>query len=472
MAARTADRRAATRMLDELLWVVRREGVRVPPSSAIDAARAVACVGFGDRATLREALATTLAKDRRDRAAFDRAFDEYFGRRGPTLSLYERLGAQGFSAGELAALRALLDAHAGAGDDATAALGALLEGGAELDRLLRLGGVQRELEAMRGPTQQGFYVHRALRRVGVVDARRRLGALRAALKDALGERAEALAAALERELDRAEDEVRAHVASRLQAPPAALTGRRGAATQPLATLDPAEMAEVRRALRTFAARLRGAERVRKRRAERGRIDPHGTLRRALRTSGVPLTPVRRRRRRDRPRLLLLCDISDSVRGVATFLLEFVVAAHDLWSGTRSFVFVSELGETTRLFEEAPVGAAIDQAYGGAVVPVTHNSNYGHVLADFEARHLAEVDRRTTVVVLGDGRTNYHQAREEVLDRIRGRARALLWLCPEPRAAWASGDSAMTRYAPRCTEVMEVRCARDLEDAGRRILARR
>jgi uncharacterized protein len=86
--------------------------------------------------------------------------------------------------------------------------------------------------------------------------------------------------------------------------------------------------------------------------------------------------------------------------------------------------------------------------------------------------LGDVDRRTTVVVLGDGRTNYTDPAAEVLDAVRARARALVWLCPEPRAAWATGDSAMPRYAPKCTHVLEVRCARDLEDAARLLVTLR
>jgi uncharacterized protein with von Willebrand factor type A (vWA) domain len=95
-----------------------------------------------------------------------------------------------------------------------------------------------------------------------------------------------------------------------------------------------------------------------------------------------------------------------------------------------------------------------------------------VLRAFESRVLPEVDRRTTVVILGDGRTNYLEAGEAVLDAIRARARALLWLCPEPRGAWAVGDSAMARFAPRCTKVLEVRTARELEEAARLLVTLR
>jgi uncharacterized protein len=192
----------------------------------------------------------------------------------------------------------------------------------------------------------------------------------------------------------------------------------------------------------------------------------------MRTGGVPFALVRRARKRDKPKLVLLCDVSDSVKSVARFLLELTYAAQELFAGTRSFVFVSELGETTALFSAEPIETALSRAYSGAVVPITHNSNYGRMLHAFEERVLGEVDRRTTVVVLGDGRTNYQGDAAEVLDAIRARARAVVWLCPEPRAQWATGDSAMPRYAPKCTRVLVVRCARDLEDAARLLMTLR
>ena len=148
----------------------------------------------------------------------------------------------------------------------------------------------------------------------------------------------------------------------------------------------------------------------------------------MRTGGVPFAPAHRARRRDKPRLVLLCDVSDSVRAAARFMLEFVHAAHELFDRTRSFVFVSELGETTDLFLREPASVALGHAYGGSIVSVHANSNYGRVLREFEERYLRDLDRRTTVAILGDGRTNYHDDAAEVLDRIRGaRGRARLAL---------------------------------------------
>ena len=466
-----ADSRAILRVQGEFLWTLRRAGVLVAPSQAIDAARAAAAVGFDDRETLREALACVLVTRRADRRRFDATFDAFFVARTRG-DLWERLLAQGFSADELAALRAALVDQESAGADFVP-LGALLEGGAELDRLLLMAGVARTLRQLASPMQVGFFTHRVAGEVGLPAARRRLGALRSLLMDALGARGEALVEALLAELDRSERDVRAHVSTVAEERDARDAGERRRLLQSnLVSLDPAEVFAVRRAVREFAARLRGAERVRRRRALRGRIDPHRTLRRALRTAGVPFAPVRRKRRRDRPKLLLLCDVSDSVRAVATFLLEFVSAAHDLFEHTRSFVFVSEIGESTELFERGTPEAAIAQTYGGGVVSVVDNSNYGRAFRSFAAHHLDAIDGRTTVVVLGDGRSNFHEAGEDALAQVSARARAVVWLCPEPRATWGTGDSAMARYEPLCTEVLEVRSAEDLENAARRIVARR
>jgi uncharacterized protein with von Willebrand factor type A (vWA) domain len=469
-----ADLRTLPRVVDELLWALRREGFRISTAQAIDSLRAVSTVGIAERGAVRDAVACIVVQRQGERRRFDEVFDAFFAaQRLARGTLWERLARRGFSEAELGDLRALLVALEGASADDLERLGVLLERGPELDRLLQLAGVSRTLELAQSPLQSGFVVHRVLQQIELPRAHQSLGALRARLVDALGERGEALAAALKEELDRAGDDVREHVRRRVEArAPGDVEGPRRADTALFTTLSEDEVSEVVRALRLFVERLRGAERVRRKRATRGRIDAHRLLRAAMRTGGVPFTPVRRARRRDKPRLVLLCDVSDSVRAAARFMLEFVYAAHELFDRTRSFVFVSELGETTDLFAHEAPSVALGHAYGGSVVSVHGNSNYGRVLRDFEARYLKDVDRRTTVAILGDGRTNYHDDAAEVLDRIRARAGALLWFSPESRSQWAMGDSAMLRYAPRCSAVLEVRSARELEDAARALLVHR
>jgi uncharacterized protein with von Willebrand factor type A (vWA) domain len=465
-----SDSRALLRVFDELLWRLRREGFEISTAQAIDAVRAAEAVGLERRADVREAVAAVVVHRARERKRFDAAFDGFFGGRaaGPHAPLWDRLRERGFDDAELEALRALLEQLAGGDADAIASLGTLLDRGADLDRMLVLSGMPRTLDAQSG-LQLGFRTHQLLGKVGAGRAKGALAVLRARLTDALGARGEALAAALAQELEGAEDDVRAFVRHVYDASVADLDGERGLRridTAAFVSLSDSEIEEVRRAVRRFAERLRGGARVRARHALRGRIDPHRTLRRAMRTGGVPYELARKQRRRDRPKMVLLCDVSDSVRAVACFLLEFTYAARELFERARTFVFVSELGETTDLFAREPVRVAIAHAWGGGVVRSGDNSNYGRVLRAFEARYLTGIDRRTTVVVLGDGRTNRHDPAAEVLDRVRERARALIWLCPEPRGRWLEGDSAMPRYAPKCTAVYEVRCAADLETAAR------
>ena len=436
----------------------------------MDALRAVRAVGLEDPRAVTHALAAVVGPPRGELARFDACVARFFSAPEEPRGFWARLRAAGFSAEELAALESALTGPAPTADLPT--LGVLLERGPQLTRLLATADVRRALESMQSAAQAGFFTHRVAQAVGLGRGRSALAALQAPLTDALGPaRADALLAALRDELRRAEDDVRAHVrshAERLAREPEERTAR----TTPFAELDPTESVEVRRALSELAQRLRGRQRVRRRHGRRGGIDPHRTLRRATRTLGVPFVPVRRTKRDDRPRLLLLCDVSDSVRASASFLLQLVAAAHDLWEDARSFVFVSDLAEATELFRREPPERALAHAYGGGLVSVKDNSHYGRALALFEERHGRHVDSRTTLVILGDARSNYQEPGAEVLARLAGRARAVLWLNPEPRSRWHGGDSAIAAYAPHCTAVLEVRTAADLEAAARSWLVAR
>jgi uncharacterized protein with von Willebrand factor type A (vWA) domain len=454
-------------VVDDFLWTLRREGFAISTPQAIDAARAAIEVGFYSKTALREAIACVVVDSVEQRERYDELFEEYFvSQVSSHAELGHRLLSQGFNRPELAALRGLLReflAPHGGGR-----LRALLTGGSALDHLLAGEQVQALLGRMNGPMQKGFYTHRVLEEVGVEKARAALSILEEGLCDAIGaDRAALLVLALMRELNRSEERVREQVEKRLET----LTlPSVGPMSQPFAALSEEEVDEVRRGVRLLAERLRGAARVKNRHRRRGRLDPGRTMRKSLATGGVPFRPVRRDQRRDRPRLIVLCDVSDSVRRAARFMLEFVYAISELFERTRSFVFVSELGEVTRLFDEEPIAVAIAKA-AGSVVNVNENSSYGRAFRAFEKHYLDAVDRRTTVVVLGDGRTNYQPSGADIVARLRARAKSVLWLCPEPRPNWGIGDSAMPAYAEAVTEVLEAASGRDLERAARELVAR-
>jgi uncharacterized protein with von Willebrand factor type A (vWA) domain len=468
------DPRASVRIFDELMWSLRRDGFDISTAQAIDVIRAVAAVGVERPSEVRDALAAVVVQRASERDRFDALFDRFFAGSAANdrpRGLRQRLAAAGFDDLEWNALQSLLASLVASDADK---LVSLLGRGAELDRALAAGDFARDFDAHAGK-QLGFLTHRLLSRIGSGVARQTVASLRALLRGAMGSRGDALADALARELDHTEEQVRAWSRERYEARVSEVERKLSEhrlATTPFAALTDAEVKEVRRAVQHLAEKLHAAARARaKRRAFRGRIDAHRTIRSALRTAGVPFRPARKSRRRERPKLVVLCDISESVRPAACFLLEFTYAVQELFDHARTFVFVSDLGEATDLFSREPIGTAIAQAWAGAIVRPGENSNYGRVLRAFEGRYARDLDRRTTVLVVGDGRTNYHDAGVDALEQIRRRSRALLWLCPEPRSQWGQADSAMAVYARQCTAVYEVSCAADLERAAIAIVAR-
>jgi hypothetical protein len=467
------DAQALPRLLDELAWTLRRWGASVAPSNVLDLARAFAVLGFSDRDALVACTVALASRSAAEARKVERVFGAFFASAGASADVFARLRDAGFSDEEVSVLRSLVDVAMEAipaGGHEAGALAALLERGSHLDALMHGVTARRLFRRLHSPLQVGFYTHRLIRELGLEAARERVVRLRPALGMALGPRGDLLAGALDREVARLMDDLRGRVEALLPGsgadPPAE------AAVQPedipWRSMGRLERDRVRRGLRRVAESLRGAERVRTRHARRGRLDPGRTMRALLRTGGVPFDPITRRRRRDKVRLVLLCDVSESVRDVSEFMLELVAAAHEVFDRTRSFVFVSEIVESTASFERGASRAA-DASYGHDLGAAA-NSNYGRALRAFEDRYASAVDRRTTVVVLGDGRSNYHEPGERSLARIGARARALYWLCPEQRSAWTTGDCAMARYEPHCTRVLEVATPRDLEAAAR-MLAR-
>jgi len=197
----------------------------------------------------------------------------------------------------------------------------------------------------------------------------------------------------------------------------------------------------------------------RRRRLRGQLDVRRTMRRNMGWGGVPFVVVWREKRIEKPRLLVLCDVSGSVAPVAQFLLMFLYALNEVLADIRSFAFAGSLIEVSDILEHEPIEAAIAKILG---IIGFGSSNYGNSLADFEDGWMSLVDRRSTVIVLGDARGNRTDPRVDILARIAARAKRVVWLNPEYRAAWGTGDSDMFRYAPHCQMVRMCSTLRELE----------
>ncbi len=217
-----------------------------------------------------------------------------------------------------------------------------------------------------------------------------------------------------------------------------------------------EIRRMQEAVTKLARRLRNVISIRRRRDRRGKFDPSATLRKNLQYGGVPFKIVFDRKRKDKPQVIVLCDVSDSVRNVSRFMLQFMYSLQDLYSKVRSFIFVADVGEITKLFEDRDINVAIENALTGNIINVYAHSDFGRAFKSFHRDHLAAVNKRTTVIVLGDGRNNYNLPHEWVLKDVQQRAKQVIWLNPENRMTWGFGDSEMDRYAPYCTMVEECR----------------
>ena len=170
----------------------------------------------------------------------------------------------------------------------------------------------------------------------------------------------------------------------------------------------------------------------------------------------------KQRKKERPKLVILCDVSSSVANVSRFMLQFMYSLQEAFTKMRSYVFVAELGDVTPLFKEKDVSGAIEKALdGGDLINVYTRSNFGFAFHEFWKNYLSSIDNKTTVLVLGDARNNYNDPKAWCLRDVHNKAKNVVWLNPESPSAWGFGDSVMDRYMPHCDVVEECRNLRQL-----------
>jgi uncharacterized protein with von Willebrand factor type A (vWA) domain len=333
----------------------------------------------------------------------------------------------------------------------------------ELARLLRQATLNIDFRGLQSPLQRGFYARRLMQGAGGVKAESELQQLLSSLKERGLDPAslELVSRKISHTLQALEDAAR-RVADREQK--ARDPEQKGDGTllhRNLASLTPAEVDRMRGIVRRLAERLKARLSRRRKVRRRGQLSVRRTLRRNLAHGGEPAVLVFRNRRPERPEIVVLCDVSDSVRNVSRLMLQFVYTLQELYARVRSFVFVSDIGEVTHLFKKTDVSAAVDLATAGKVINLAANSNYGYALKLFHSTYLGSITRRTTVLVIGDGRSNYNPPNAWALGEIKRKCKRLVWLCPEEKHSWGFGDSEMPLYARHCHRVESVRSLDDL-----------
>jgi uncharacterized protein len=423
---------------------LRGEGVAVGTAEILDAFAALEAVPWTDPADFREALAATIAKSQDDRRVFELLFERFFFHAAEAEALERQIREKGHYGGgeqlDLDQLREAIRQAIAQGNDgemrdaarlAIAAFGRRGEGsgvvGVDVQRIRRTLGLQASGRASEGdePTLDREQIQTFERH------------LRRELERALIERTEKMPPSRPlAELDRA-----------LPTSP----------TQDLAAVHRA-VAQLKRRLATLGHEQRGRKRA-------ATVDMRRTMRASLETGGVPLRLRYRPRRPRRPEIYVLCDVSTSVTSASVFFLSVLHALHDSFRKLRSFVFIERISEITEVFERERDFRAISEQISreGGVADVSGYTDYGRVWLEFFDEISEDLDPRSTVIVLGDARTNGREPHAEVFALVAERAGRTFWLNPEPRLYWNYGDSVMAAYERHCTAAFECWTTKHLED---------
>ncbi|MGH7266081.1 MAG: VWA domain-containing protein, partial [Candidatus Rokuibacteriota bacterium] len=398
------------RRIIEFIGDLRRAEIRVSTTEALDALQAAAEVGLVDRGDFKTALAATLVKEARDLPAFDRLFDLcFFDLKALGAETARALGRKDPWARDL--LERLLRETSLDVDPLTDLL--LTADASELELAIRHGpGRAVGLERLFYFLQVGYFSRRIWDQFPWAGIEADIEALLAAA-EAEGMDPGALARLrtyTELRLEAFRRLIRQHVERELV--------RRGyrhedrlrrelLAEKPLFTLSADEVAQMKAVVARLARKIKDALALRHRREQKGKLDPKRTFRANLQYGGVPLDLRWRRRHREKPRLVTLCDVSDSVRNASRFMLQLVWNLQDCFSKVQSFVFVSEIAEVSEAFRALPLERAVEFALGGARIDYHSRSDFGYAFARFCRESLERLDRKTTLLVLGDARNNYN-----------------------------------------------------------------
>ncbi|MBW1684094.1 MAG: VWA domain-containing protein [Deltaproteobacteria bacterium] len=458
----------------EFANILRKSGIRVSTAEALDAFGALEELSIEDRGIFKNALRSTMVKRGEEIPTYDQLFDLFWS--GFYDNLREAFGESAEGLADMGMdledlLRRIAEALGsleGEFGDLSELARALLTADLSLmEQLIREAAEQAGVERIENFLQVGFFSRRMLEQMnfeGAVDQLREF----AARLEAAGlspEEAEALRDLIERLMQAARRSVRAFTERELQKQNHDYMEKFRRETlleKSFYHLTEEEIRKMREVVERLAQRIKNILSIRRRRLKRGKLDLHQTLRRNMSHGGIPFEVIFKQRKKDRPKLVILCDVSSSVANVSRFMMQFVYSLQEAFTKIRSFVFVAELGEVTQLFQESDINQSIEKALdGGDTINVYTRSNFGYAFDYFWKNYLSAVDKKTTVLILGDARNNYNDPRAWCLRDIHIKAKNVVWLNPESPSAWGFGDSVMNRYLPFIDIAEECRNLRQL-----------
>lgn len=450
----------------EFVRGLRAAGVRVSVAESMDALRAVEVLGVTDKDVFRESLKATLVKESDDFAAFNELFPLYFGSGGPPM----QNAMEEMSEDDQELLKAALSALSGRlqqlMDWLTSGEGPTKE---ELEELARRAGAQWA----NNPQEARWVTRRMLRQLGfahleeqirqLMQKLQEMGMGREAMEKLMGvieANREALAEQIAQQVGLQIAQERAQRPDQLHGP--------DLMHKPFQNLTEEEANVLRKEIQRLVTQLRSRAALRRKRGKGGKFDPKGTIRANQRYGGVPFE-VKHKVKKLKPSLVLICDVSTSMRSVAEFMLRLIYELHDQVAKARSFAFNADMQEISVVMAGDKAADAV-AAVLYEIPPGYYATDLGNSLETFYQNWIDAVNGRTTVIILGDGRNNYNSPRIDLMKDLQRRARRLIWLNPESQGQWGTGDSDMLDYVPLCDAVYPVRNLAQLSAAIDKLLA--
>lgn len=438
------------------IQALRAAGVRVSLAESTDGMRAIEVLGIQDREQFRAALRSTLVKEHADFTTFDDLFPVFFAAGAPPMQPMGQGGGLTEEQQELS--QETMDQLAKQLGERMRDLLERLRSGEgltreELEALADRAGMQRMSNA--SPQMQRYLTQRMVQELGLKNLRELMERLEQALKEAgldqqaraeIMQQAQGNADSLEQQIEQYVGQNMARrMTEQMQRDPI-----NDLMNQPIDQLSARDIELLRDEVRRMVARLKTRASLRNRRNKAGVIDARSTIRHAQRYGGVPME-LQYKRKRLKPKLAVICDLSTSMRPYVSFMLTMMYELQDVTARTRSFAFIGDLHDITQDFVGQRPKDAIE-AVLERIPPGYYSTDLGRSLVTFCHDHLDAIDHRTTVIVLGDGRNNYRDPRLDCVETIKRRAKRVLWFTPEDRRQWGTGDSDMHKYAPLMDQV--------------------
>ena len=451
----------------KFISALRTSGVRISLAESADAMNAVDYMGIRDREAFRLSLRSTLIKDAANLPVFEELFPLFFDsiQPPPLMNLSEDLTPE-----EAETLADLLRQFK---DQLRQMLERLMRGDQlsqqELDQLGKLVGLS-QVDDMRYREWMARRMEQGLRFREVKEALQELMELLAEM-GMNRQRVEQLQQLLQANQRALKDQIRQFAGQKIaenmsaRAPEDTLDSL---LNQPFSALSDKDLERLRKEVRRLAAALRTRVALRQKRAKSGQLDAKATIRANLKHGNVPIE-IKHKDRTLKPKLVVICDVSTSMRPCSEFMLSLLYAMQDQISKTHAFAFIDHLEYISPDFAGKDARQAVSHVLQ-RMPPGHYNTDLGYSLQNFAREYMDTVDRRSTFIIVGDGRNNYNDPRLRLLQDIARRSNRTIWLNPETPALWGTGDSDMLKYAPLCDAVIQVGTVAELTAAVDKLLA--